>query len=410
MSKLKPSKPSADLKGTLKLNRPEAIGYRQIFEMIGQRMPIAEGLVVTTLPRGSLQIAQPAKLPEPLLKAYAKGLHAEDKLTWATILQNKAVSEGEVAGFGEGRYARDLMNPHGFAHAAAAPLRSPVLEGYPGAVHVYRSKEQGAFSPAELDQLADVASQIDELTLKSRKSRGGDCNSTISLTKRPAARQFVVDQDLAEVSTETSFQGLDGHLREQLMDHAKRRLKDAAIDTDVQSDRLQVPDSRGDLWTFGVITYKSYPALGDGSYVIFSLQPDCCEWGAIRATDFQADAELSRLIPALKFMQAEFHRSPTLNEIAKTVHLSPFHFHRRFAQLLGITPKHFLLECQIHEAKTQLLARKKSLAQIATDCGFAHQSHFTSRFKQATGLTPTRWRRLATEAHRTDATKEVAVA
>jgi hypothetical protein len=60
------------------------------------------------------------------------------------------------------------------------------------------------------------------------------------------------------------------------LDHAKRRLKDAAIDTDVQSDRLQVPDSRGDLWTFGVITYKSYPALGDGSYVIFSLQPDCC--------------------------------------------------------------------------------------------------------------------------------------
>jgi AraC family transcriptional regulator len=109
-------------------------------------------------------------------------------------------------------------------------------------------------------------------------------------------------------------------------------------------------------------------------------------------------------------MQAEFHRSPTLNEIAKTVHLSPFHFHRRFAQLLGITPKHFLLECQIHEAKTQLLARKKSLAQIATDCGFAHQSHFTSRFKQATGLTPTRWRRLATEAHKADATKEVAVA
>jgi AraC family transcriptional regulator len=31
---------------------------------------------------------------------------------------------------------------------------------------------------------------------------------------------------------------------------------------------------------------------------------------------------------------------------------------------------------------------------IASSCGFAHQSHFTSRFKQATGLTPTRWRKL----------------
>jgi AraC family transcriptional regulator len=53
------------------------------------------------------------------------------------------------------------------------------------------------------------------------------------------------------------------------------------------------------------------------------------------------------------------------------------------------------MECQIHECKKQLLARQKDLAKIASDCGFAHQSHFTSRFKQITGLTPTRWRRMA---------------
>jgi AraC family transcriptional regulator len=45
-----------------------------------------------------------------------------------------------------------------------------------------------------------------------------------------------------------------------------------------------------------------------------------------------------------------------------------------------------------------LLAREKDLIDIAADCGFAHQSHFTSRFKQATGLTPTKWRRQATKA------------
>jgi AraC family transcriptional regulator len=43
------------------------------------------------------------------------------------------------------------------------------------------------------------------------------------------------------------------------------------------------------------------------------------------------------------------------------------------------------------------MERKVALAEIAAECGFAHQSHFTSRFKQATGLTPTRWRRFATE-------------
>ena len=100
-------------------------------------------------------------------------------------------------------------------------------------------------------------------------------------------------------------------------------------------------------------------------------------------------------MPALKFMQEHFASGPTLVDIAKTVQLSPFHFHRRFTELLGLTPKQFLLECQINQAKTDLLAREKELAQIAKDCGFAHQSHFTSRFKQATGFTPTRWRRMA---------------
>jgi AraC family transcriptional regulator len=102
----------------------------------------------------------------------------------------------------------------------------------------------------------------------------------------------------------------------------------------------------------------------------------------------------------MKFMQQEYHRGPTLTEIAKTVHLSPFHFHRRFTELFGLTPKHFLLECQIHDAKTELLSGEKELAKIASDCGFAHQSHFTSRFKQATGLTPTRWRRMANTIQR----------
>jgi AraC-like DNA-binding protein len=181
-----------------------------------------------------------------------------------------------------------------------------------------------------------------------------------------------------------------------MLDLARQRL--AHVDGKAtMADRVSLPDSYGDLWVFRVVVHRSYPALGDGPFVFFNLQPDSDEWSALRANDFQADSEVARLIPALRFMEHEFHRGPTLGEIAKQVHLSPFHFHRRFTELLGITPKHFLLDCQIEEAKRQLLARQKDLAEIAKDCGFAHQSHFTSRFKQATGLTPTRWRKFASE-------------
>jgi AraC-like DNA-binding protein len=389
----------ADLRVTLKNSRSDSISYRQVFEAIGRTLPIAEGMMVSTMPRGSLQIVQPAKLPEPLLRGYTRGLHAYDRLTWTSILRRRPVTGDQSHGgdgFAASPYLRELLAPNGLRYAAAAPLTAPVLGGYAGAVHVYRTEAQGRFDSSELELLGHFASQLDELIAKARGNRR-EPGDACALTARPRGRQLVFDERLEEILPDPTFDQLDARLREQLVDAARQRLHHLN-GTPVTSDRLQLPDSRGDLWTFRVVTYKTYPAIGDGPYVLFCMQPNCAEWGAVRPSDFAADAELSRLIPALKFMQAEFHRSPTLGEIAKTVHLSPFHFHRRFAELLGLTPKHYLLDCQIAEAKRQLVARKKDLADIATDCGFAHQSHFTSRFKQATGLTPTRWRRLALEA------------
>jgi AraC-like DNA-binding protein len=213
-------------------------------------------------------------------------------------------------------------------------------------------------------------------------------------------RQFVFDARSRCVYGNEVFSSLDDRLRQQITQHCGHRLSRLGNATEIQADRLQMPDSRGDLWTFRVVPFKSYGAFGTGAYVFFCLQPEASDWATIRPNDFQADPEMVRLVPAVRFMQQEFHRSPSLGEIARVVHLSPFHFHRRFTELLGLTPKHFLLECQIYEAKRQLMARQKHLSQIASDCGFAHQSHFTSRFKQATGLTPTRWRRVAQDLQR----------
>jgi len=60
----------------------------------------------------------------------------------------------------------------------------------------------------------------------------------------------------------------------------------------------------GDLWTFRAIVYKSYPGLSADPIVLFAMQPSCAEWAA-RANRriFKPDAELARLIPAMKFMR-----------------------------------------------------------------------------------------------------------
>jgi AraC-like DNA-binding protein len=296
--------------------------------------------------------------------------------------------------FEQSRFFRDLLEVNNLRHMAVAPLAGPIFRGFPGALQVFRTAEQGPFSADDLHTLTKAAKQFEDAFEKSHHSRRtGTCTREMPWSHKAAARQFVLDGEGKALVNAAALRDLDERLRDQMVKQARHRLAETNGEA-VTSDRVLLPDSIGDLWSFRVVTHRKYPALSHGPVAFFSIQPDCCDWGALRSTDFQADPEVARLIPAIQFMHQEFHRGPTLNEIAKVVHLSPFHFHRRFTELLGITPKHFLLECQIYEAKLQLASGEKELVDIASGCGFAHQSHFTSRFKQAAGLTPTRWRKL----------------
>jgi AraC-like DNA-binding protein len=373
--------------------RGEVVSYRQNFEALAKQVLSTEATVVTTLPRGGLQVVQPAKVPDTLLRPYVREFHTEDRWTWHALTHGKpATPSGHD--FEQSRLYRDFLVPNNYRHMAVAPLVSPVFRGYPGALQVFRTAEQGAFSADDLHALTKAAHQFEQAMEHSHTSRRtGTCTRDLPWAHKASAKQFVFDAEGKVLLNSHALKDLDERLRDQLSRQIRHRLADTNGEA-VVAERVLLPDASGDLWTFRVIVYRKYPALSHGPIAFVSLQPDCCDWGALRSTDFQADQEVARLVPALQFMQEEFHRGPTLNEIAKTVHLSPFHFHRRFTELLGITPKHFLLECQIYEAKLQLATGEKELVDIASGCGFAHQSHFTSRFKQATGLTPTRWRKV----------------
>ncbi len=378
----------------------EQFSVRTLLDSLKKAVPFSSGLLLSVVPRGGLQISQPSHVSDTLLKAYAKGFDTEDKLSWQTILKRKPMRPSDVYGrdeLEESPYNTELLQAQGIKFAIALPLAGPVIEGYPGVVHVLRSVADGDFSAKDIEALMGVVQQFDAKRQSSRDTKNrGSLTPLRNSGDGPAVSFVVLDGKLKPIFNAQGLNALDNHLRDQMLEHAKRRMHQMNGHGSA-ADRLQLPDSHGDLWVFRVISHKRFAALGDGPVTFICRQPTCYDWGAVKPQDFQADSELSRLIPALKFMQDEFSRGPTLVEIAKQVHLSPFHFHRRFTELLGLTPKQFLLECQIHEAKTDLVARTKELAQIAKDCGFAHQSHFTSRFKQATGLTPTRWRRMVNE-------------
>jgi AraC family transcriptional regulator len=97
---------------------------------------------------------------------------------------------------------------------------------------------------------------------------------------------------------------------------------------------------------------------------------------------------------AVRLIQANYSRDLSLNDMAESVHLSPFHLARLFKQALGISPHQYLIQVRVNSARSLLSAGsgERSLAEVASAVGFADQSHLTRHFKRITGVTPSQFR------------------
>ena len=85
---------------------------------------------------------------------------------------------------------------------------------------------------------------------------------------------------------------------------------------------------------------------------------------------------------ACDYIQENFSQNLTLKKLAEVACLSPFHFQREFRKSLGITPHEYLSDFRIRESKKMLL-NSEDIADIAIQCGFYDQSHFSKIFRSS---------------------------
>lgn len=102
-----------------------------------------------------------------------------------------------------------------------------------------------------------------------------------------------------------------------------------------------------------------------------------------------------RVAQAITFLHENFKLSPSLADVAKVVHMSPFHFHRLFSKQVGVSPKHYLQRKQLQMAKWLLRSTRVAIGSIAEQTGFTSHGHFTSTFHRLVGVSPSEYR----EAH-----------
>ncbi|MCI0746934.1 MAG: AraC family transcriptional regulator [Verrucomicrobia subdivision 3 bacterium] len=91
---------------------------------------------------------------------------------------------------------------------------------------------------------------------------------------------------------------------------------------------------------------------------------------------------------AKEFIDENSAQDLSLNEIASSVKLSPFHFSRVFKEHTGLSPYQYLLKRRIERARQMLVRGEHSLTDVALEVGFYDQSHFAVHFKRVSGMTP----------------------
>jgi AraC family transcriptional regulator len=81
------------------------------------------------------------------------------------------------------------------------------------------------------------------------------------------------------------------------------------------------------------------------------------------------------------------------SDLATVARLDPGYFCRVFRVTFGEPPLSYVSRRRIERAQRLMLETDVSLSQIALDCGFADQAHFSRLFRRVAGDTPRAWRR-----------------
>ncbi len=100
----------------------------------------------------------------------------------------------------------------------------------------------------------------------------------------------------------------------------------------------------------------------------------------------------AQLHRALSHIESRLPATTPVAELAASIPMSPFHFARAFKVSMGVPPHRFILLQRVARAKALLEHGDEPIASIAERVGFKTASHFTSVFRQLSGLTPARYR------------------
>ena len=106
----------------------------------------------------------------------------------------------------------------------------------------------------------------------------------------------------------------------------------------------------------------------------------------------QQNINYNRIAEAIEYIKTNFKEQPNLDEVAKKINLSPFHFQRLFSEWAGTSPKKFLQFTTVEYAKALLKENQATLFETAYETGLSGTGRLHDLFINIEGMTPAEYK------------------
>jgi len=123
----------------------------------------------------------------------------------------------------------------------------------------------------------------------------------------------------------------------------------------------------------------------------YSREPGGLDSGVVRHQQLLLETD--------RYIRLHLSEDLSLKNLAERCNLDPTYFHKLFTAAFGKTPAQRVLGYRITAVKTGLLEEDLSLETLAERCGFSSASYLGVKFREATGQTPTEYRRKHLKRH-----------
>ncbi|BAU63076.1 Transcriptional Regulator, AraC family [Stanieria sp. NIES-3757] len=107
-----------------------------------------------------------------------------------------------------------------------------------------------------------------------------------------------------------------------------------------------------------------------------------------KTPNYQGGFTKQQIKQIIDYIQIHLAQNISLDDLARLVNLSTYHFCRLFKQSMGLTPHQYIIHQRVEQAKQLLLNSNLTIVEVANLVGFANQSHLNYHFKRIVGATP----------------------